>query len=292
MTLTTSKVLIEYCEAEGITLYEYALSYEAKLTGVEKENIIRRMHDYWSIMEMAIQDGFDTSQGGKGKIIARKAKDVFAFATDANQKAASGETMLKAVSYSLAVMEVNSVMGKIVAAPTAGASGIIPGVFKSLKDTFDLSKDCIIEGLFIAGLVGALIAKNASLSGAKGGCQAEVGSAAAMATVAGLYMLGVKPEDAFSGGAIALKNLMGLVCDPVAGLVEVPCQKRNAIGVANSLVAIDLIRAGMLSYIPFDEVVDAMKQVGELMPVCLRETATGGIAISPTGEALKRKIMT
>jgi len=292
MNLSTSKALIEYCEAEGLTLYDYALDYEVALTGVQKETIIRRMHDYWSIMDMAIQDGFDTAQGGKGKIIDRKAKDVFDFASEMNHKAASGETMLKAVSYSLAVMEVNSVMGKIVAAPTAGASGILPGVFKSLKDTFELSIDKIIEGLFIAGLVGALIAKNASLSGAKGGCQAEVGSAAAMATVAGLYMLGVKTDAAFSGGAIALKNLMGLICDPVAGLVEVPCQKRNAIGVANSLVAIDLIRAGMYSYIPFDEVVDAMKQVGDLMPACLRETATGGIAISPTGEALKRKIMT
>lgn len=291
MNLLSSKSLLSYCEENEITLYEYALEYEKDLTGVSRDTIIRRMHDYWQIMESGIRDGLDLSVGGKGKILERKAKYVFDFASEKKNIAASGSTMLKAVSYSLGIMEVNSVMGKIIAAPTAGASGIIPGVFMSLKESFDLSVETIVEGLFVAGLVGGLIAKNASLSGAKGGCQAEVGSAAAMATVAGVYMLGGTNKDAFSGGAIALKNLMGLICDPVAGLVEVPCQKRNAIGVANSLVAIDLIRAGMGSYIPFDEVVDAMKRVGDLMPSCHRETATGGIAISPTAIELKKKVL-
>jgi len=180
-------------------------------------------------------------------------------------------------------MEVNVTMGRILAAPTAGASGVLPGVFRSMQETFNLSDDKLVEGMFVAALVGNLIAQNASLSGAKGGCQAEVGSGAAMAAVAGLYMLDVDVHRIFHGGAIALKNLMGLVCDPVAGLVEVPCQKRNAIGIANALIAIDMVRSGMDSYIPFDQVVEAMKKVGDLMPSCHRETGTGGIAASKTG---------
>lgn len=290
MNITSSVSLIEHCKINKITLFEYAIKYEQQIRGSSAEDIIERMNHYWNIMEEGIISGLDPTKGGSGKIIARKAKAVYDFANDENNRTASGPVLLRAAAYSLAVMEVNSVMGKIVAAPTAGASGILPGVFKSLQETFSLSTETIIEGLFVAGIVGALIAKNATLSGAKGGCQAEVGSASAMAAVAGLYMLGNSLEDAFSGGAIALKNVMGLICDPVAGLVEVPCQKRNAMGTANSLLAIDLVRAGMNSYIPFDEVVDAMKRVGDLMPACHRETATGGIAVSVTGEEWKKKI--
>lgn len=291
MNLTSSKALIDYCQDRQISLFEYAIEYEMKVSQVPRDAIIERMSQYWTIMQNGIKDGLNKEVGGTGKIIRRKAKDVFDFSKNPDTIAASGSVVLKAVAYSLAVMEVNSVMGKIVAAPTAGASGILPGVFMSLKETFDLSDATVIEGLFVAGVVGALIARNATLSGAKGGCQAEVGSASAMAAVAGLYMLGCPLEEAFSGGAITLKNLMGLICDPVAGLVEVPCQKRNAIGVANSLVAIDLVRAGMLSYIPFDEVVDAMKRAGDLMPACHRETATGGVAVSPTGLKYKENIL-
>lgn len=291
MNITSSISLIEYCRTNKITLFEYAIKYEEQISGASSEDILQRMRVYWNIMEDSIQSGLDSTKGGAGKIIQRKARAVYDLANDEYSKTATGPTLLKAAAYSLAVMEVNSVMGKIVAAPTAGASGILPGVFKSLQETFQLDTEIIIEGLFVAGIVGALIAKNATLAGAKGGCQAEVGSASAMAAVAGLYMLGNTLEEAFSGGAIALKNVMGLICDPVAGLVEVPCQKRNAMGVANSLLSIDLVRAGMVSYIPFDEVVDAMKRVGDLMPACHRETATGGIAVSYTGEQLKKKIL-
>ncbi len=279
----------QYLEDNHLNLYEYGLQYEMSISETTEEEIVDRMNAYLAVMKESVRDGFDKSKGGQGKIIERKAGEVLDFA-ESDIKSASGNQMLKAVAYGLAVMEVNITMGKIIAAPTAGASGIIPGVFISLQETFDLPDSKLIEGLVVAGIVGMLIAKNASLSGAKGGCQAEVGSGAAMAAVGGLYMLGLDVNRIFNGGAIALKNLMGLVCDPVAGLVEVPCQKRNAIGIANALIAIDLVRAGMDSYVPFDEVVEAMKKVGDLMPSCHRETGAGGIAITETGKMYNKKI--
>jgi len=288
MQMRSSQEIIEYCQQHKMSLFEYALAYEQELTDKSREDIVMQMKSYWEIMKESIDKGLYDLSRGEGRIIKRKAKDVYELAT--TQEAASGTRMLKAVAYGLAVMEVNVTMGRIVAAPTAGASGIIPGVFLSLQETFKLTDEQIIEGLFVAGMVGSIIAKNASISGATGGCQAEVGSGAAMATGAGIYMLGGTMEEVFSGGAIAIKNLMGLVCDPVAGLVEVPCQKRNGIGITNSLMAIDLIRAKMYSYIPFDEVVGAMKEVGGLMPACHRETGTGGIANSKTGIAMRKEI--
>ena len=283
MFIKDSVSIINYCEEHHLSLYEYAIQYELSMSELSENEIKEQMYRYLGIMKESITRGLDQSIGGNGKIIGRKASDVHKFSLDKDVKTASGDSMLKAVSYGLAVMEVNVTMGRIVAAPTAGASGVIPGVFVSLQETFGLTDEKLVEGLFVAGLVGAIIARNASISGAKGGCQAEIGSGAAMAAVAGLYMLDVGIHHVFHGGAIALKNLMGLVCDPVAGLVEVPCQKRNAIGIADSLVAIDLVRSGMESYIPFDEVVEAMKKVGDLMPSCHRETGTGGIANTKTG---------
>jgi L-serine dehydratase len=182
-------------------------------------------------------------------------------------------------------------MGRIVAAPTAGASGVLPGVLFSLAETHQLAEDQLVEGLFTAGAVGLVIAKNASLSGAAGGCQAEIGSASAMAAAAAVELVKGSPEQALHAAAIALKNLLGLVCDPVAGLVESPCSKRNAVGTANALVAAEMALAGIESVIPFDEVVAAMYQVGRTLPLTLRETAEGGLAITPTGIKLKKKIL-
>lgn len=234
MHLKDSQTILKYCDDHQMDLFGFALEYEASVSELPREELIRNMRDYLQVMKESVACGFDHETGGRGKIIERKAYQVHDHALDDRFTPASGQTMLKAVSYGLAVMEVNVTMGRIVAAPTAGASGIIPGVFLSLQENFGLTDDRLVEGLFVASLVGALIARNASISGAKGGCQAEVGSGAAMAAAAGLYMLGMESSKTFHGAAIALKNLMGLVCDPVAGLVEVPCQKRNAIGVANA----------------------------------------------------------
>lgn len=181
-------------------------------------------------------------------------------------------------------------MGRIVAAPTAGSCGVLPGVLFSLAESHHVSEEKLVEGLLTSGAVGLVIAKNASLSGAEGGCQAEIGSASAMGAAAVVEIMGGTPEQALHGGAIALKNLLGLVCDPIAGLVEAPCSKRNAIGTANALVSAEMALAGIESVIPFDEVVEAMHQVGRMMPCTLRETAEGGLAATPTGRRLKEEV--
>jgi L-serine dehydratase len=163
-------------------------------------------------------------------------------------------------------------------------------VLLSIKETFDLKDEELIKGLFTAAGTGILIAKNATLSGAEGGCQAEVGSASAMGAAAVVEILGGKPEAVFHAAAIALKNLMGLICDPIAGLVEAPCSKRNAIGTANALISAEMALAGIESVIPFDEVVSAMYKVGRMMPCNLRETAEGGLAATYTGKCIRKSI--
>ena len=181
-------------------------------------------------------------------------------------------------------------MGRIVAAPTAGASGILPGTLLMCANAKGWDDDALMRGLFNAGALGMIVARNASIAGAEGGCQAETGTAAAMAASALVELSGGTPEMSLHAAAIALKNVMGLVCDPVAGLVECPCIKRNAIGAANALMSADLALAGIASIIPFDEVVIAMKNVGRLMSPDLRETARGGIAASPTARAIAKRL--
>lgn len=286
MHLIDSKGIVDYCKQNNQSVYQYAMTYEEANSGQNQAAIHQRMAQYLDIMKQSVDGGLE-SRTGTGKIIKRTAHQLYAYSLE---QPVSDPYLLQGISYAMAVMEENATMGKIVAAPTAGAAGIVPGVFLALQQKFGLSDQKLIEGLIVAGIVGAIIAKNSSVSGAKGGCQAEVGSASAMAAVAGLYMLNCETERLFDGGAIALKNLMGLVCDPVAGLVEVPCQKRNAIGVANAFIAIDMVRAGLTSYIPFDEVVGAMKRVGDSMPTCHKETGTGGVAATETGKRYRKEI--
>ena len=176
----------------------------------------------------------------------------------------------------------NCSLGLIVAAPTAGSSGVIPGVFIALQEQFHLSDEQMIKGLFTAGAVGYMITRNATVSGAEGGCQAEVGAASAMAAAAVCEMRGGSPEAALDAAATAITNILGLVCDPIAGLVEAPCQKRNAMGVSNALISAEMALCGLKHIVPFDETVDAMYRVGRSMPSELRETALGGVASTPT----------
>ncbi len=196
----------------------------------------------------------------------------------------SGQLINSAMAKALSTSEVNASMGKIVAAPTAGASGILPSAIISVKEKFNLSHEDMIHGLFTAAGIGEIIAKNATISGAEGGgCQAECGTASSMAAAAIVEMLGGSVEASFNGASFALLNIMGLICDPIAGLVEFPCALRNASGVVNAMISADLALAGIDSIVPFDEVVDAMYKVGKSMPESLRETALGGIAATPTG---------
>lgn len=195
-----------------------------------------------------------------------------------------------ALSMALAVTEYNSCMGQIVAAPTAGSCGILPAALISVMEEYNIPQRTIVMSLFTASAIGMVIAKCASISGAEGGCQAEVGSASAMAAAALTEIFDGTPQMVSDSCAIALKNVLGLVCDPVAGLVEVPCVKRNAMGVSNAFTASELACAGIVSTIPADEVILAMKQIGRQMSSDLKETAEGGLAATPTGCRLCRQI--
>lgn len=205
-------------------------------------------------------------------------------------KTLSGDRMMKGVQDALGTNEVNASMGVICATPTAGASGTLPGVLFSIDETLHLSREQKIRFLFTSALFGMVVANNAMIAGAMGGCQAEVGSASAMAAAAAVEASGGTPDQSSYAFGIALGNLLGLVCDPVAGLVEIPCVKRNAIGAGNALIAADMALAGIDNKIPADEVVEAMRKVGRNMPRELRETGLGGIAGTPTGENIKFKI--
>ena len=186
----------------------------------------------------------------------------------------------------MAVLEVNASMGLIVAAPTAGSSGVVPGVLMALKEEKGLSDEILYKGLLNAGAVGYLLMRNASVSGAEAGCQAEVGAASAMAASAVVEIMGGTPEQCLAAASLSISNLLGLVCDPIAGLVESPCQSRNAVGVANAITSAELALAGVIHPIPFDEMAEAMYRVGKSLPFELRETAMGGCAGTPTGCAL------
>ena len=202
----------------------------------------------------------------------------------------SGDTIMTAVQNAVATNEVNAAMGVICATPTAGSSGTLPGVLFLLEKRLNLTEEQMIHFLFTAGGFGMVIANNAEIAGATGGCQAEVGSASAMGAAAAVEAAGGTAEQSAQALSIAMSNLLGLVCDPIAGLVEVPCVKRNAIGAGNALIAADMALAGCTSVIPADECIDAMKKVGHQMPASLRETGIGGLAGTPTGQAIKAKI--
>jgi len=202
-----------------------------------------------------------------------------------------GSTVNKAMARALSCSEVNASMGRICAAPTAGSCGIIPASIITVSEELNSNIEDIIDALFTSAGIGEIIAKNATVSGAEGGCQAECGSAAAMAAAAIVELKNGTPEMSLHAASIALKNVMGLVCDPIAGLVESPCAKRNASGAVNALISADMALAGVKSIIPFDEVVEAMYKVGKSLPYELRETALGGIAGTPTGIKIKEEII-
>jgi len=271
--------LISLCQQHEIDIYELMVRCEMEESGSTRQEIWDLMQSNFQVMQEAIIKGLNPDLKSVGGLVGGNANRL---KLRLEQENFCGKTMLKAMAYALAVSEFNAAMGKIVAAPTAGASGILPGIIVALKEDKGYTQEEGIKALFVAGAVGKIIATNATLSGAEGGCQAECGSAAAMAAAAAVYLAGGSPESSLGAAAIALKGLLGLVCDPVAGLVEVPCSKRNGTTVATALASADMALAGIKSYIPFDEVVEAMYRVGKLMAVDLRETAAGGCAITPT----------
>ncbi|HZK44396.1 MAG TPA: L-serine ammonia-lyase, iron-sulfur-dependent, subunit alpha [Syntrophomonadaceae bacterium] len=271
--------LLQLCKVNHKDIAEITIQAEIDESEKSREEIWLQMERIFTVMLNSVKDGLASDIKSMSGLIGGNA---YLLNKHLDSGGISGNVVLKATSYALAVSEVNAAMGKIVAAPTGGASGVVPGVIIAIKEEHLLNNELAIKSLFVAGAIGKIIADNATLSGAEGGCQAEIGSASAMAAAAAVYMGGGTPEACLEAAAMALKGLLGLVCDPVAGLVEVPCSKRNATGTANALICADMALAGIESFIPFDEIVDVMFKVGNLISPSLRETAEGGCAIAPT----------
>ncbi|MCD8825625.1 L-serine ammonia-lyase, iron-sulfur-dependent, subunit alpha [Staphylococcus gallinarum] len=279
--------LIALCESQNKKIHEIMLEQEMEVTGLSEAEIYAHMDKNLQTMENALEEGLKgvTSTtgltGGDAVLLQEYIK---------SGKSLAGPTLLDAVSKAVATNEVNAAMGKICATPTAGSAGVVPGVLFGLKPRLEPSRKDMLNFLLTSGAFGFVVANNASISGAAGGCQAEVGSAAAMAASATVELAGGTPQQSAEAFAICLKNMLGLVCDPVAGLVEVPCVKRNAAGASNAIVSADMALAGVTSRIPTDEVIEAMYKIGQTMPSALRETGRGGLAGTPTGQRLKQEI--
>lgn len=289
MKFRTVAELVEIAESHKIPISEVMIQQESEVMNRPREEIFEEMRGHLRVMEEAIQRGLTEEIRSNSGLSGGDASRLDQYIKNA-PFLLSGETVLTAVSRATAVSEVNAAMGVIVATPTAGACGILPGTISTAGQKLSASEDAKVRALFTAGAIGYTIANNACISGAAGGCQAEVGSATAMAAAAVVEMAGGTPTQSAEAVAIALKNMLGLVCDPVAGLVEAPCVKRNAMGAAIAMVAADMAMAGIKSVIPTDEVISAMYKIGRDMPVSLRETALGGLAATDTGRALERRI--
>ena len=283
------KEIIAAAEEKQLPISELMISQEMEQTQLPRQEIWERMKKNLTVMKTAVQrsvegEGVFSPTGLTGgdalKMQQYRQKG----------KTLSGDAVLAGVQYALGTNEVNAAMGIVCATPTAGASGTLPGVIFSIADTLNLTEEQQIRCLFTSALFGMVVANNAFIAGATGGCQAEVGSASAMAAAAAVEVAGGTPQQSSEAFSIALGNLLGLICDPVAGLVEVPCVKRNAIGAGNALIAADMALAGITNIIPADETIEAMRSVGLRLPREFRETGLGGTAATRTGVELTMKI--
>lgn len=284
----TAIEVISQCERASISMAELVLRTEIKQSKKSREELLEGLYKIIEVMKSSATKTLDKELRSVSGLIGGDAKRMKEYSASGNS--ISGGVVTKAMAYALSTSEVNASMGRICAAPTAGASGILPACLLTMRDKFDLSDEKLVEGLLTASCIGELIAKNATISGAEGGCQAECGSAAAMGAAAIAVLSGAGAEVVFTAASFALINIMGLICDPVAGLVEFPCALRNASGVVNAMASADLALSGVVSLIPFDEVVAAMYKVGRQLPEALRETALGGVAVTDTAKLIKQKI--
>lgn len=280
--------LIDICKEEEISLSEYAIRQEIELKNTTREEIIKQMKYTLQVMREGATLGREKEVYSISGLIGGDAYKLQKYAESG--KSLMGIGAVTAMAMAMSSSEVNGSMGKIVACPTAGSCGILPAVILTVGELLNKTDEELVHGLLAASAIGMIIGKNATFAGAEGGCQAECGSAAAMASGAVVELMGGTPEMSLNAAAIVFKNVLGLVCDPVAGLVEIPCAKRNVSGAINALCTADMVMAGVDSKIPFDDAVSAMYKVGTSMPAELRETALGGVAITKTGKALKEKV--
>ena len=287
MTLDSMNEIFEAMQDQGLPFWEVVLRSDMEDRQVSRNQSMAKMLTVWQAMSDAA-DNYSGRRRSASGLVGGDGMRMRQYAL--RGKAMTGGYVSEVIAEALGMAESNACMCRIVAAPTAGSCGVLPAVMLPLCRHEDLSQHQILEALYVASGIGAVIAHKASIAGASGGCQAEIGTASAMAAGALVALRGGTGEQIGHAVAMALKNLMGLVCDPVAGLVEVPCVKRNVIGAVNAVSSADMALAGIESRIPVDEVIDAMGEVGRRMPVEFRETALGGLAATPTGQAVKARM--
>lgn len=281
--------LVAAATAQHLPISELIINQEVEKSHLDREVVWAMMIKNLEVMRAAVKrgaegDGVHSTTGltGGEAVKLRKYRE--------RGHTLSGDAMVEAVQNAIATNEVNAAMGVVCATPTAGSTGTLPGVLFVLERRLNLTEEQMVRFLFTASAFGMVVANNAMIAGATGGCQAEVGSATAMGAAAAVEVAGGDAQTSAEAFAMAMSNLLGLVCDPVAGLVELPCVKRNAIGAGNALIAADMALAGCTNKIPADEVIAAMKEIGEGLPKELRETGLGGLAGTPTGVAMKERI--
>ena len=287
MALDSMKEIFDRMAEEGKPFWEIVLETDMEERQVSRSQSVAKMLTMWQ----AMVDAADNYTGRRRSVSGLVGGDGMKMRQyNFRGEAMTGGYVSEVIAEALSMAESNACMGRIVAAPTAGACGVLPAVLLPLCKYEELSQHQLLEALYVASGIGAVIAYRACIAGASGGCQAEIGTASAMAAGALVALRGGDGQQIGHAVAMALKNLMGLICDPVAGLVEVPCVKRNVIGAVNAVSVADMAMAGITSQIPVDEVIDAMGEVGRRMPVEFRETALGGLAATPTGLNIQEKM--
>lgn len=277
--------LIERTKEHQMPIWQVMLNREVELFESTEEEVLGKLAHSYEIMKNSTQKPLEKKLTTMGQLIGGEGQAIMK-----NPSPIAGKFFQKVSAYSMAVLEQNCSMGLIVAAPTAGSSGVIPGSFVAVQEENGFTDEQMVQALLTASAVGYIITRNATVAGAEGGCQAEMGSASAMSAAALTELFGGSPDQALSASSMAIANMLGLVCDPIAGLVESPCQARNAMGASNAIIAADIALSGVKNLVPFDETVSAMYAVGRSLPFELRETALGGMATTPTGCALNCKI--
>lgn len=275
-----------YCDENKLKLFEPVLSYETEQKSRDEKSIWDHLQKAYDVMREAVDTGLKEDMKSRSGMINNGAKKVYQ-----NKHTLLSPEFQKLVSRALAAKEVNSCMGRIVAAPTAGASGILPGILYTAQEIHGFTDKQILEGLLVGAGIALIIERNASIAGSVGGCQAETGSAAAMGSGALVYLMGGTNTQVFNAVAITIQCMLGLVCDPVAGLVEIPCVVRNASGAAIAFSSAQIAIADVDSVIPVDECVMAMGEIGQSMEARYKETALGGLAATPTGQRISKKVL-
>lgn len=287
--LNTAKEIVDTCRVKNCRIYDLVIAEEKQNTKKTEEEIRSQVSEVIKVMEGSATENLEKETPTTYKMIDGFAKKSYAYAQ--NEEPIVGKFLMKAMAMAFSTSEVNGTMGKIVAAPTAGSSGILPAAMVSVREKYGFDERTVQNGLLTSVGIGQIIAKYATFAGAEGGCQAECGAASAMAAAAIVEMRGGSEEQILHAASISLINVLGLVCDPIAGLVQYPCAFRNASGVMNALISADMVLAGVESFIPFEEVVQAMGEVGKSLCENLRETGTGGLAATKTGAEIRRDFL-